>query len=230
MSYLESIDLSHNQLHGTLPALWLQAPYSYFQMLRINLADNMLTGGIPAGMQVHVHLLHCVCIHKCTCVCCRHLSSCCSCCPMHIEIERELHVDPMHMLQCIYFSTLCCPFYILSSHATVSASPRLPIQRWPLRYFCAEWMGSPSPLRSLILSNNPGISSNVSALKLPANLQALQIANTNISGSFIAGWMGLQSPELSCLVAYGTSGLCGALDGSLPCSLVNFTQGTKLGK
>jgi hypothetical protein len=88
----------------------------------------------------------------------------------------------------------------------------------------------PSALRVLILSNNSGLTGNVQDIQLPSSVQALHIAYTNISGSFDAAWMSRQPAGLSCLVAYNTSGLCGQLDSSLPCSLVDFTHGTTLSK
>jgi hypothetical protein len=94
----------------------------------------------------------------------------------------------------------------------------------------AVWANGTASLRALILSDNPGLSGNASSIKLPSSLQALHIANTNISGSFDAGWMSRQGPNFNCLVAYGAANLCGQLDGSMPCSLVNATLGTNLGE
>ncbi|WIA22990.1 hypothetical protein OEZ86_009908 [Tetradesmus obliquus] len=94
----------------------------------------------------------------------------------------------------------------------------------------AVWSNGTASLRTLILSDNPGLSGNASSMQLPTSLQALHIANTNISGSFDAGWMARQGPNFNCLVAYGSAGLCGQLDASMPCSLVNATVGTNLGK
>lgn len=85
-----------------------------------------------------------------------------------------------------------------------------------------------SALRTLILSDNPGLTGDVQAIKGPLSLQSLHISNTSISGSFDAGWMTRQSPQLTCLVAYNTPALCGQLDNSLPCSLTYYTQGTAL--
>jgi hypothetical protein len=83
-------------------------------------------------------------------------------------------------------------------------------------------------LRTLVLSNNAALSGSAVNLKLPSSVRALHIANTSISGSFGATWMGQQGQEFSCLVAYNTLGLCGQLDPSMPCSVTLFTQGTKL--
>lgn len=94
----------------------------------------------------------------------------------------------------------------------------------------AGWSVNASSLSTLILSNNHLLSGNISTLKLPTSLQALYIANTNMTGRFNETWMGMQSSNFSCLVAHGTPNLCGPLPGSLPCSLVQHTQGTQLGK
>lgn len=88
--------------------------------------------------------------------------------------------------------------------------------------------GEPSTLRTLILSNNTGLAGSLQAIQLPSNLQALHIDHTSINGSFDAAWMSRQPAGLSCLLAYNTPGLCGALDSSLPCSLTDFTHGTGL--
>eukprot|EP00775_Hariotina_reticulata_P011531 gene11531-11674_t len=90
-----------------------------------------------------------------------------------------------------------------------------------------RWGAQASNLTTLILSDNPGLSGNVSNLRLPPSLSALHIANTDVSGSFDALWT-TRNPLLSCLVAYGARNLCGPLHSSLPCSLVNFTWGTSL--
>ena len=99
-------------------------------------------------------------------------------------------------------------------------------------YACAHAVttGEQSALRVLILSNNTGINGNVQDMQLPSSIQALHIAYTNISGAFDAAWMSRQPASLGCLVAYSTSGLCGQLDTSLPCSLTDFTHGTGLSK
>jgi hypothetical protein len=91
-------------------------------------------------------------------------------------------------------------------------------------------LSMPSALRVLILSNNTGLTGNVQDIQLPSSIQALHIAYTNISGTFDAAWMSRQPAGLGCLVAYNTSGLCGQLDSSLPCSLVQFVDGTRLSK
>lgn len=91
-------------------------------------------------------------------------------------------------------------------------------------------MGGGTQLQTLILADNPGISGDVRALQLPQSLQVLHIANTNISGSFNATWMANQGPGFNCLLAYTTPRLCGQLDASLPCSLVQLPQGTNLGE
>jgi hypothetical protein len=82
----------------------------------------------------------------------------------------------------------------------------------------------------LILSNNTNLTGNVQNIQLPSSVQAFHIAYTNISGSFDAAWMSRQPASFSCLVAYNTSGLCGQLDPSVPCSLADFTHGTGLSK
>jgi hypothetical protein len=89
---------------------------------------------------------------------------------------------------------------------------------------------TPSVLRTLVLSDNAALSGPAANLKLPSSVRALHIANTSIRGSFGAPWMGQQGQEFSCLVAYNTLGLCGQLDPSMPCSMTQFTQGTKLSK
>jgi hypothetical protein len=89
-------------------------------------------------------------------------------------------------------------------------------------------VGGPSVLRALILSDNTGLIGSVQAISGPPSLQTLYISNTSINGSFGAGWMTQQSPQLTCLVAYNTPGLCGQLYASLPCSLTHYVQGTGL--
>lgn len=83
-------------------------------------------------------------------------------------------------------------------------------------------------LRTLVLSENAALSGAAANLKLPISVRALHIANTSISGSFGATWMSQQGAEFKCLVAYNTPGLCGQLDLSMPCSMTQLTQGTKL--
>ena len=88
--------------------------------------------------------------------------------------------------------------------------------------------GEPSALRKLILSNNTGLAGSLQTIQLPSSLQALHIDHTSINGSFDAAWMSRQPAGLSCLLAFNTPGLCGAVDSSLPCSLTDFTHGTGL--
>lgn len=91
-------------------------------------------------------------------------------------------------------------------------------------------LAQPSVLKTLVLSNNSALTGAVLDIKLPSSLQALHIVGTGINGSFDTAWMGRQGASFTCLLAYNTSGLCGQLDASLPCSLTQFTQGTGLSK
>ena len=94
----------------------------------------------------------------------------------------------------------------------------------------AEWSFNTGALRELLLSHNPQLAGNISAWSLPSSLAALHIANTSISGSLDSDWLSRQGPWLDCLVGYNTPGLCGTLAEGLPCSIVNFTDGTALGE
>jgi hypothetical protein len=84
-------------------------------------------------------------------------------------------------------------------------------------------------VQTLVLSDNPGISGNISDVRLPGSLRALLVANTGLGGAFPAGWMSSQGADFDCLLAYGT-GLCGALDDSLPCSVTKLHHNTTLGR
>lgn len=78
-------------------------------------------------------------------------------------------------------------------------------------------------LTMLALSDNPLTGSLGS---LPPNLKALLIANTGLSGSLPAAWATM--PSLGCIVAYGSSSLCGDLPEGLPC--IDDRAGSSLGE
>lgn len=113
------------------------------------------------------------------------------------------------------------------AHAHADAAGNL--SRTPARA-AAEWSINNGTLRELVFSHNPQLAGNISAWSLPRSLQALHIANTSIAGSLDGDWLSRQGPVLDCLVGYSTPGLCGGLVEGLPCSIVNFTDGTALGE